>query len=82
MCHRLTSGSTLKEAADINKSLFTLRKAIEFLALKKHTRSVFQEETLTKMLASSYATPPAEASATLEATKPAEASATLETLQP
>ena len=48
-----TSGSTLKEAADINKSLFTLRKAIEHLALKKHTRSVFQEETLTKMLASS-----------------------------
>ena len=48
-----TSGSTLREAADINKSLFTLRKAIEHLALRKHTRSVFQEETLTKMLASS-----------------------------
>ena len=38
----MTSGSTLKEAADINKSLFTLRKAIEHLALRKHTRSVFQ----------------------------------------
>ena len=48
-----TSGSTLREAADINKSLFTLRKAIEHLALRKHTKSVFQEETLTKMLASS-----------------------------
>ncbi|KOO30879.1 kinesin-like protein [Chrysochromulina tobinii] len=47
------NGATLREAADINKSLFTLRKAIEHLALKRHTRSVFQEETLTKMLASS-----------------------------
>ena len=49
----LAGGSTLREAGEINKSLFTLRKAIEHLALKKHTRSVFQEETLTKMLASS-----------------------------
>ena len=49
----LTSGSTLREAADINKSLFTLRKAIEHLALRKHSRSVFQEDTMTKMLASS-----------------------------
>ena len=49
----LANGATLKEAGEINKSLFTLRKAIEHLALKKHTRSVFQEETLTKMLASS-----------------------------
>ena len=48
-----SSGSTLREAADINKSLFTLRKAIEHLALKKHNRTVFQEETLTKLLASS-----------------------------
>ena len=48
-----SSGSTLREAADINRSLFTLRKAIEHLALKKHTRAVFQEETLTKLLASS-----------------------------
>ena len=38
----LTSGATLREASDINKSLFTLRKAIEHLALKKHSRSVFQ----------------------------------------
>ena len=48
-----SSGSTLREAADINRSLFTLRKAIEHLALKKHSRAVFQEETLTKLLASS-----------------------------
>ena len=48
-----TSGSTLREAAEINKSLFTLRKAIEHLALRKHSRTCFQEETLTKMLASS-----------------------------
>ena len=47
--------ATLREAADINKSLFTLRKAIEHLALKRHTRSVFQEETLTKMLVSGIA---------------------------
>ena len=31
------NGATLREAADINKSLFTLRKAIEHLALRKHT---------------------------------------------
>ena len=49
------NGATLREAADINKSLFTLRKAIEHLALKRHTRSVFQEETLTKMLVSGIA---------------------------
>ena len=49
----LSSGATLKEAANINKSLFTLRKVIEHLALKKHSRAVFQEETLTKLLASS-----------------------------
>ena len=48
-----TSGSTLREAAEINRSLFTLRKAIEHLALRKHSRSVFQEDTMTKMLASS-----------------------------
>ena len=49
----LADGATLREASDINKSLFTLRKAIEHLATKKHNKSVFQEETLTKMLASS-----------------------------
>ena len=49
----MSEGTTLREASDINKSLFTLRKALEHLATKKHNRSVFQEETLTKMLASS-----------------------------